>query len=255
MVYVIDSFLKYDTLNGILSTNDSDITDVRLSITANALLLFLFENKDSVISRDEIMTKVWDDNGMTSSNSNLNQYLSILRKAFRKLGIENVIMTLPKSRLEINKELSIQLIQPSVVTNDDLSTTNNPQNHDGWIVSTVILFVVAMILLWSSTLSTFAPDFIRLTKIKTGNCEIYSPESIINKETRRDFINNFDLVKKRQALSCSAERVFLFSHKEKLNLKDLGRTFVAQCAKNASNSYAYCDSYFYYSWNNNETSQ
>jgi DNA-binding winged helix-turn-helix (wHTH) protein len=40
--------------------------------------------------------KVWDDNGLTSSNSNLNQYLSMLRKTFRHYDIDNIIVTVSR---------------------------------------------------------------------------------------------------------------------------------------------------------------
>jgi DNA-binding winged helix-turn-helix (wHTH) protein len=74
--------------------------DSQLSITASALLYYFLRHTD-VISRDEVL-KVWDDNGLTSSNSNLNQYLSMLRKTFRHYDIENIIVTVSRGMLQLN---------------------------------------------------------------------------------------------------------------------------------------------------------
>ena len=79
MRYNINARLIYDATDGTLTLPGSDEPDSQLSITASALLYF-FLRHTGVVSRDEVLKKVWDDNGLTSSNSNLNQYLSMLRK-------------------------------------------------------------------------------------------------------------------------------------------------------------------------------
>ncbi|MCS5808130.1 winged helix-turn-helix domain-containing protein [Klebsiella pneumoniae subsp. pneumoniae] len=68
-----------------------------------------FLRHTGVVSRDEVLKKVWDDNGLTSSNSNLNQYLSMLRKTFRHYDIDNIIVTVSRGMLQLNQDLSIEL--------------------------------------------------------------------------------------------------------------------------------------------------
>jgi hypothetical protein len=57
--------------------------------------------------------KVWDDNGLTSSNSNLNQYLSMLRKTFRHYDIDNIIVTVSRGLLQLNPDLTIEMLDAS----------------------------------------------------------------------------------------------------------------------------------------------
>ncbi|RAN84181.1 winged helix family transcriptional regulator, partial [Bacillus sp. SRB_28] len=54
-----------------------------------------------------VLKKVWDDNGLTSSNSNLNQYLSMLRKTFRHYEIDNIIVTVSRGLLQLNPEITV----------------------------------------------------------------------------------------------------------------------------------------------------
>lgn len=106
MKYKINAFIIYDAADGTLSLKEDEV-DTQLSITANALLYYFIQNR-GVVSRDEVLKAVWDDNGLVSSNSNLNQYLSLLRKAFRQYGIENIIVTVARGRLEFNSEVTLE---------------------------------------------------------------------------------------------------------------------------------------------------
>ena len=99
MRYNIHGRLIYDAMDGTLTLPGSDEADSQLSITANALLWFFLRHTE-VVSRDEVLKKVWDDNGLTSSNSNLNQYLSMLRKTFRHYDIDNIIVTVSRGLLQ-----------------------------------------------------------------------------------------------------------------------------------------------------------
>lgn len=112
MRYNIHGRLIYDAMDGTLTLPGSDEADSQLSITANALLWFFLRHTE-VVSRDEVLKKVWDDNGLTSSNSNLNQYLSMLRKTFRHYDIDNIIVTVSRGLLQLNPDLTIERLDAS----------------------------------------------------------------------------------------------------------------------------------------------
>nr|WP_282554145.1 winged helix family transcriptional regulator [Providencia rettgeri] len=121
MKYKINAFILYDAVDGTLSLKEDEV-DTQLSITANALLFYFIQHR-GVVSRDEVLKAVWDDNGLVSSNSNLNQYLSILRKAFRPYGIENIIVTVARGRLEFNSDVSLELIDDIKIPQTELITS------------------------------------------------------------------------------------------------------------------------------------
>jgi hypothetical protein len=84
-----------------------------------------------VVSRDEVLKKVWDDNGLTSSNSNLNQYLSMLRKTFRHYDIDNIIVTVSRGMLQLNQDLSIELLDAGPALADVASPAAPPGEPAG----------------------------------------------------------------------------------------------------------------------------
>jgi len=262
MRYKINTLLYYDAAEGSLKVEHSD-SDTQLSITANALLFFMIKNP-GVISRDEIMKRVWDDNGLVSSNSNLNQYLSILRKTFRHYDIDNIIITVTHGRLELNPDINIELIDDSLL----FPTSQTPEEEPPlfgkqliscsatsrfsveryWLYASIVLSLLAIALfVW--TCFTDAPLLsMKLTTIDPGECELFLTDDITNAKIRKNYIENFHAVKDQKKIPCRKGESFLFFYGEKLQTKGLGRTFMAHCSMYKKNKFGYCDNYFYYSW-------
>lgn len=261
MKYKINAFLIYDATEGSLKLDDGGKSDTQLTITANALLFFMVQNP-GVISRDTVMQRVWDDNGLVSSNSNLNQYLSMLRKAFRCYGIENVIVTVARGRLEINPELVIEVIDDSVLhpvvhaIESELPTEARPavapaaiNSHDrywGYAGGVISLLAIALFA-WSwSNNGSLNP--IALTPLAQTPVEVFSTDIMINPRMSKNYLNNFIAVKEKKKIKYDKDERFLFFYGDKLQSNGLGRTFLAHCAKHQDNAFSYCDNYFYYSW-------
>ncbi|GAB3525445.1 winged helix-turn-helix domain-containing protein [Photobacterium alginatilyticum] len=268
MKYKINGFLYYDAIDGTLKLEGQAADDTQLSITANALLFFLIQHP-GVLTRDEVMKKVWDDNGLISSNSNLNQYLSLLRKSFRSYDIENVIVTIPRGRLEFNPELVIEVVDDNHLhpllqqASDDKEIAPEPlvkgikeqefppqteQQERNWMIASAILFIAALGLLWTAIITERSLHIVSLTEVESGLCELFSPELMINSAMGDKYVTNFKAVRDKLGLSCAKHERFIFYYGDKLQSNGLGRTYIARCAENENNPYAYCDNYFYYSW-------
>jgi len=268
MKYKINGFLYYDAIDGTLKLDGQATSDTQLSITANALLYFLIQHP-GVLTRDEVMKKVWDDNGLISSNSNLNQYLSLLRKSFRSYSIDNVIVTIPRARLEINPELIIELVDdnpvhplfqqvsneealssepPAIDTKVQEYTPQTEQQERSWMIASAVVFTAALALLWTAIVTERSLHIVILTEVESGLCELFSPDLMINNAMGEKYKTNFKVVRDKLGLSCAKDERFIFYYGDKLQSNGLGRTYIARCAENENNPYAYCDNYFYYSW-------
>lgn len=261
MKYRINAFLFYDATEGSLKLDDDGKSDTQLTITANALLFFMIQNP-GIISRDTVMQRVWDDNGLVSSNSNLNQYLSMLRKAFRCYGIDNVIVTVARGRLEINPELTIEVIDDSLLHPVVQSSEPSPQEPAAlalapptladrdryWGFAGAIISLLAIALLVWSWASSRSLVPITLTAIAQEPFEVFATDVTINPRMRDNYIKNFIAVKEKKNIKSNKDERFLFFYGDKLQSNGLGRTFLAHCAKHKNNDFSYCDNYFYYSW-------
>ena len=81
--------LTFDIGKGIVKNNTSEI-----ELTKNEVIIFnlLLSNKDRIVSKDEIMTDLWNNDEYISENA-LAVNISRLRAKLAELGYENIIET------------------------------------------------------------------------------------------------------------------------------------------------------------------
>lgn len=97
MKYRINGQILFDTDSGSLGLEGFPEESLAISNPSKRLLLLLIAHHGEQVSRELIFRKVWDDYGMVSSNNNLNQCVSKLRRVLKTLGIaDEVIITVPK---------------------------------------------------------------------------------------------------------------------------------------------------------------
>ncbi|VUS72649.1 winged helix-turn-helix domain-containing protein [Klebsiella spallanzanii] len=263
MRYNIHGRLIYDATDGTLTIPGSNEADSQLSITANALLWF-FLRHTAVVSRDEVLKKVWDDNGLTSSNSNLNQYLSMLRKTFRHYDIDNIIVTVSRGLLQLNPDLTIEMLdaspepEPQPTPAHASSEAAAPEEHNPaptrhargtcWYLAGVCLLTISLLLVVCSFLGSSESRPIMLTQMSHSQCELLASDEMLRSVAGTTYGKNFDAVRQRLKLECKPGERFVFFYGDRLETNGLGRVFLAHCAMHEDNPFSYCDNYFYYSW-------
>ena len=112
MVYRINRTVIYNPDDGTLTLiDDSDqdcVGEISLTPTANRLLHLLIMHQGNVIEREALLEHVWDNYGLKSSNNSLNQYVSMLRRNFADLGLEEAaIVTVPRTGFMFSQDLEI----------------------------------------------------------------------------------------------------------------------------------------------------
>lgn len=95
-IYIINSRVVFDDQSGSLSIIDDHGDPIILAAPASRLLSLLIKKNNKVLTRDEILTEVWEKHGLVASNNNLYHYISVIRKSLSSLGKDNIIVTLPK---------------------------------------------------------------------------------------------------------------------------------------------------------------
>ncbi|WP_347299477.1 winged helix-turn-helix domain-containing protein, partial [Clostridium perfringens] len=86
MRYIINNKIKYHEDRSELVDINAELPPQPLTATLNRLLSTLVRNNNLVLSRDTLLTQVWEAHGQVASGNNLNNTISILRKMFAALG-------------------------------------------------------------------------------------------------------------------------------------------------------------------------
>lgn len=85
-----------------------------LSPIVARLLTLLLEERGKVLTREELMHRVWELHGLEPSGNSLNQYISQLRRNFQNLGLPgNTIKTLPRVGFLFNGEINVRVLEES----------------------------------------------------------------------------------------------------------------------------------------------
>lgn len=194
--YIIDNQLVYNTEDRSLARIGDELASVVLTHIAARLLTLLLESRGELVLRDTILQQVWDDHDLTSSNNNLNHYVSNLRKQFATLGLEKaLIITEPKQGFRLNSDVIIEqqpiegiplaLAKPEIVS-------QLPEVHDKGVgkqpglrhlpkksIATAILCILSVIIGYRFiTLEQMTQRDIRGIQhiLNEGGCPIYTTE-------------------------------------------------------------------------------
>lgn len=112
MKYRFNDRVQFDDDSGTLGPSDFSDEPTPISNPAKRLLLLLIANYGKPVEREVIFKKVWDDYGMISSNNNLNQCVSKLRRVLKVMGIDDeVIVTVPKIGFMLRREIQVEISQ------------------------------------------------------------------------------------------------------------------------------------------------
>ncbi|EBP9818628.1 winged helix-turn-helix domain-containing protein [Salmonella enterica] len=108
LMYIINNEVYFNEEDGHLENRAAEIS-VLMATSTRRLLEVLIANQGNPVERDCLLKTVWDDNGLRSSNSNLNQYISILRKQLVQVGFpDNTVITIPRVGFMFSPDVEVR---------------------------------------------------------------------------------------------------------------------------------------------------
>jgi len=272
MIYIIDDQITYNSDDCTLShipTQES----LSLSISSGRLFEQLLNSEGEILARDTLLTEVWDRYGLRGSNSNLNQYLSILRRALAAYGCQNLIITLPKIGIRLNTEIKIvREAAPAVSdravhqiagseTDAPLSEVITPAPSSAPEVKPTRvthrlrfpLMILAMLLAAFSLylLVHAAQKKSEQTTLQLkGGCEAVLLKGLDVIE-RQSIESQIMEILKENNQSCIAGRRIYFDNNTAFTPTNYGRTILSACNLDERGRIISCDNFYYLDWRMN----
>ncbi|EMA4781828.1 winged helix-turn-helix domain-containing protein [Providencia rettgeri] len=112
MKYIINHQIIFCVNSRTLLLQNRSENSLILSSPASRLLQLLIINKNTPLTREYLLTKVWEDYGFTASGSNLNNYISELRKSLSYLEPNfSAIVTIPKVGFQFTATIETLLLE------------------------------------------------------------------------------------------------------------------------------------------------
>ncbi|WP_404413217.1 transcriptional regulator [Serratia aquatilis] len=250
MRYRFNDRIIFDVDNGTLSLTDISDDPIPISNPSIRLLLLLIAHHGDAVSREVIFKKVWDDYGMVSSNNNLNQCVSKLRRVIKALGIDDeVIVTVPKMGFVLSREILVQICEgenSTFVEREDVSTARDTKLKEAKVPLAssrasifqripykwgVLAFICIVLL--GITVNAFSPISREEAYLgKAGSCKVFvsaATEDFVNADS--GLIKDIFAFAGQQKAQCDADEYLLLVHSNQVKsyVSNVSRLFFLRC--------------------------
>lgn len=252
MIYIICNEVYFNDSKHSLWRDDNPEDIVTLTVIPNRLLCYLLEHKGEIISRELILTAVWELYGLEPSGHSLNQNISILRKALSSLGLVDVIVTQPRVGIYIGSEI-ISILDENLVKNTPadvnsvIKSSFKPKEKplSQYAIAIVLSIIMVLLVKFSFFPKGFDGEFKTDVMVKLGDvneCGIYTVTS------DSDFLNKKILhisktIIEEKKLLCLPDSDYIAYVDKSYLLRDKGRFVLGRCIKdvNSKNYYSSCE--------------
>lgn len=245
MIYKINETVRFKPADGAIWSIESPEQVINLTITNCNLLCLLLNKKGEILSREQILEDIWDKQGLRSSNNTLNQYISILRRTFSLLGIDDeVIKTIPKVGFSLNASISVEKecnAEPVNFTEKDKSLRQSNKSY----IYTVTMSALAIFIAVFFTYVLYKNDTYSLDTpiVNIGKFDACSV-NVLPEYTRgqsRDLLESSVKLITVSEVRCIPERIFIV----KPESRGSGRSFLTECiVDKRRNEYFFCKGYY-----------
>lgn len=254
MNYIISDEVEYDEDNRTLKCSGSgDI--IQLTVTSSRLLSLLLHHQGDIVTREHILEAVWDAYDKTTSNNNLNQYVSILRRNLHLMGLDaEVITTVPRIGFMISNDLMIEKFIDK--SSEKIAPLSSPKFKTS-IVKKIFLPLSVVYIISMAFVSVFYWDYIRINIpeniqgdnmhmiYKVGECVFYkiNDDPQISSSTITNFVSNVEPLLVEKCHKGMNADVFV-GHDDAFHVSTRSRDIVTVCLKNNDGSRRYCRNTF-----------
>ena len=170
---IINGRVLYDSEKRELNVKDQQLV---LSASVARLLDFFITNNARQLSRELIIEEVWAKYGMNPSGHSLNKSISLLRKGFSALGIEGVIITIPREGFIFQAQIDDNREDILDATEEDVTNVNHavtfPWNKTFFVWFVFFLVLVGGVGIFLTVMFRSNDGVVHVSN--TGVCEVYT---------------------------------------------------------------------------------
>ncbi|MBJ7221531.1 MULTISPECIES: winged helix-turn-helix domain-containing protein [unclassified Brenneria] len=274
MIYIIAEEIRFNPDDCTL-VNHQDDDFIKLSIPACRLLEQLLLSGGETLTREYLLTEVWDKYGLRGTNSNLNQYISILRRALAGYGCENLIVTIPKIGFRLNTDIPIHrddaapplsleqplpveetppveqapsAVQPPETPANPAQNGSNNKRKTWFLILCVgfsLLLVGLLLLQFRDPLEE--REIEPVNDVLQGDCNVTYLKNMDSKD-REAIDKQIVKILDENKLQCGKNRKIIFDNYTSYSTQSYGRTMLSFCQLGIKNDIISCDNFYYYDW-------
>lgn len=249
MIYIINEHLKYDPLSATLYSPENHSDTLILTRVNNSILLQFVNNNNQLLTRHHLLKEVWENQGLDSSNNNLNNHISILRKSLAKCGCDDIIKTIPKKGLMFTANSVTSLPREGELpTSQDQLTLIKPKSLTPLSIQkksqavpllkiTAFLVLILIIVGFPNFYENMSLSSFREEVLRVDQCRFYVTDNdtkSLSKEYIKARIEDFLTLKKFSCDKLKSNVYFFYSEIRDAVGRDTMTQIISYCPYNSS---------------------
>lgn len=213
-LFLINDVLEFEPERRRLKRVDDDaFPEIKLNTPTSECLYLILSKNNQIITQDEFFKNVWESNGEYVSLNTLYQNISILRKSFKELGVdEEIITTIAKKGFKLNSDIRISVLEKKLDRISDSVDNSKKQKEYRFSHGTLglavlsIIFVSLLITIYyqSARFFSYNPkeiDYGYSETARVSDCHIYTFN--INRKKEKLDIGVISNLIKEYPIDCS----------------------------------------------------
>ena len=254
MIFTINGQIVFDSDTGMIGLIDALEERVQISNPTKRLLLLLIQHQGEAVKREVIFKKVWDDFGMISSNNNLNQCVSKLRRLIKNFGLDDeAIVTIPKIGFMLHPQIELERSADMILTphesdpsmESDFEEPAESSRTEGvrkeakprWLLRShlsLLILLIAVIALGAAFGIWFATKPLERREVfvgQAGTCKILMSETLLQNDNSMRLKSGVLSYAQRLKPQCSSDEYVLVIKSRTLRTwsQDLSRLYFMRC--------------------------
>ncbi|WP_442892488.1 winged helix-turn-helix domain-containing protein [Enterobacter sp. P82] len=232
MFFICNNSLLFDPEAHAISLVGQPESVLTLSAPAVRLLQEFIKYKGRDLSREELITRVWEEFGFTPSGNNLNKAVSELRKSFQSLGEGyEFIVTVPRYGFRFEADVIFQpgeTIQSAAPQPSSAPKEVKPQRLSlkRWaLVAVSIVVALGASLYFSRQQGIFVPAKLNPVNDKIARCSIW----IINDHGRPLVLSKLAERLEANNVACEREEYDIYYFSARFSISAADEVFIGAC--------------------------
>lgn len=232
MFFICNNSLLFDPEAHAISLVGQPESVLTLSAPAVRLLQEFIKYKGRDLSREELITRVWEEFGFTPSGNNLNKAVSELRKSFQSLGEGyEVIVTVPRYGFRFDADVifqpgeNIPFADPQPAPAPQETKPKRASMKKWAIVVVLIVAALGASLYFSRQQRIIVPAKLKQVKEKIARCSIW----IINDHRRPLVLSKLAERLKVDNVACEREDYDIYYFSARFSISDADEVFIGAC--------------------------
>ena len=232
MFFICNNSLLFDPEAHAISLVGQPESVLTLSAPAVRLLQEFIKHKGHDLSREELITRVWEEFGFTPSGNNLNKAVSELRKSFQALGEGyEFIVTVPRYGFRFEADVIFQpgeRIQPAEPQPPSAAKVEKPQRASlkRWgMPAVLIIAALGASFYFSRQQGIFVPAKLMPVKEKIARCRLW----IINDHGRPLVLSKLAAQLAANNVTCEREEYDIYYFSARFSIAAADEVFIGAC--------------------------